>query len=554
MRSMKVMLTWLITRVSSPPQVVKDRSKYLATNQDSAGARAGSVSAHIFNLVKMAYRRDNVKDDWPGEERVKTRKHAKRSFSQIGIVALSLFGAGVVVYSLVTPTHKPPMPQPIQQDGDNPRWPFVIDDSKIQKVKYDIENLDENVTWDTELGPLKVETKEDVMIADSKSYVNTLTDLYHSARQQASDTIQQADLLRKSNSKDSFVKTSDPLPKVKSVKEAPLNPKDFALKQEDWDLTDKPVELVDKDFVDSFKRLGERLRIFIKQWEKYERLYYEVIVPSWSLDRSAEGQEYKVQQGKPVDFTLPRGFSQRLVDDYRAYIGKFENLMFPWIKPYHASLLDYKRELLLNGQRGIVLAVGKDQVHLGLFLVRSIRFVHKSKLPIEVWHIGEDDLPGWVRGYLASYPDVAVRDITKVFDMGVLGLKGWDVKPFAMLASRFREVMFMDADAVFLESPDSLFEHPSYVRTGSLFYHDRMTMMGGDDRHVNFVKSFVPEPYSETLKSNWMFEKKTVHVQESGVVLVDKVKHFRGFLGTAKMNEIDARDKITYHIVRFVEI
>ncbi len=197
------------------------------------------------------------------------------------------------------------------------------------------------------------------------------------------------------------------------------------------------------------------------------------------------------------------------------------------------------------------MAVGNGHVKLATFVIKSIRLLGCT-LPIEVWHIGEGDLSQSSQAALADLGDVSVRDITRVFNQSIVGLRGWDVKPYSILASRFREVIFVDADAVFLRNPELLLQDPMYKETGTLFYYDRRTLFGGDDEHLNFVKTLVPDPPSPTLLRNGMYMKKTVHFQESGVVVIDKLRHLEGLLGTCKMNEREAREKVTYKIVRLV--
>jgi hypothetical protein len=67
------------------------------------------------------------------------------------------------------------------------------------------------------------------------------------------------------------------------------------------------------------------------------------------------------------------------------------------------------------------------------------------------------------------------------------------VKPYAALMSSFEEVILMDADACFLRAPELLFDHPEYLRTGSLFFHDRI-LPGPKKGSVHWALSFLPDP------------------------------------------------------------
>jgi hypothetical protein len=51
-------------------------------------------------------------------------------------------------------------------------------------------------------------------------------------------------------------------------------------------------------------------------------------------------------------------------------------------------------------------------------------------------------------------------------------LHGWAVKPYAMLHSRFREVLLLDADNVPVVNPEFLFDAPEYKSAGAVFWPD----------------------------------------------------------------------------------
>lgn len=51
-------------------------------------------------------------------------------------------------------------------------------------------------------------------------------------------------------------------------------------------------------------------------------------------------------------------------------------------------------------------------------------------------------------------------------------LGGWELKPYAILHSAFREVLFLDADNVPVVNPEFLFESPQFRRFGAIFWPD----------------------------------------------------------------------------------
>jgi alpha 1,3-mannosyltransferase len=57
------------------------------------------------------------------------------------------------------------------------------------------------------------------------------------------------------------------------------------------------------------------------------------------------------------------------------------------------------------------------------------------------------------------------------------------MKPFAVVVSRFRKTILVDADVIFLQKPETIFDvHTGMNSTGSLFYHDRAYKMEGKRR------------------------------------------------------------------------
>ncbi|GMF35668.1 unnamed protein product [Phytophthora lilii] len=53
--------------------------------------------------------------------------------------------------------------------------------------------------------------------------------------------------------------------------------------------------------------------------------------------------------------------------------------------------------------------------------------------------------------------------------------RGFDIKVLAVVYSRFQEVMLLDADTLFFQSPMSLWDISKYKKTGTLFFNDRIS-------------------------------------------------------------------------------
>ena len=116
-------------------------------------------------------------------------------------------------------------------------------------------------------------------------------------------------------------------------------------------------------------------------------------------------------------------------------------------------------------------------VNLTLSSCAAVQNVFGSSIPIEVMFAGSNDLDIEKQNAMKSlHKNVSVVDILHVFDESIVGLQGggWAIKPFAIMASSFEQVIMADADCVFLQSPEAAFDDPGYIASGTLFFHDRV--------------------------------------------------------------------------------
>ncbi|RLN11159.1 hypothetical protein BBJ28_00017074 [Nothophytophthora sp. Chile5] len=143
--------------------------------------------------------------------------------------------------------------------------------------------------------------------------------------------------------------------------------------------------------------------------------------------------------------------------------------------------------------RGIVLPLFDGIAALGLSLIMELRAMSVD-LPVEVPHcgdlsdslqrtVGEKDDLGVVRFYdvceLAAQTSSALDASRKVFCQSMRNchrsFRSFDIKLLAVAYSRFEELMLLDADTIFFETPMSLWDSEKYRTTGTLFFHDRLS-------------------------------------------------------------------------------
>jgi hypothetical protein len=171
--------------------------------------------------------------------------------------------------------------------------------------------------------------------------------------------------------------------------------------------------------------------------------------------------------------------------------------------------------------RGIVICAGGARLFTCAWVAIGIlRRVLGCRLPIEVWHLGSVEMGPPMRALLEGW-DVEVVDALQLaerYPVRILG--GWELKPYAIVHSRFREVFLLDADNVALIDPASLFELPEYAATGAIFWPDIVRL-----RADNPIWEVCGVAYRSTPSF------------ESGQLLVDKQRCWQALQLTLHMNQ-----------------
>jgi hypothetical protein len=190
-----------------------------------------------------------------------------------------------------------------------------------------------------------------------------------------------------------------------------------------------------------------------------------------------------------------------------------------------------------NG-RGIVIAAGGlKYLPCAWVCIKMLRQLG-CKLPVEVWHLGNHEMPDGMQNLLASL-NVNCIDATAVSQKyPARRLGGWELKAYSIIHSRFREVLLLDADNVVTVDPSFLFHTEPYLATGAIFWPDYNRL--AEDRMIWQLTGipFRLEPEFE-----------------SGQIVVDKVKCWAALSLTMWLNEYSDfwyrhvhGDKETFHL------
>ncbi|KAJ3262005.1 hypothetical protein HK103_003848 [Boothiomyces macroporosus] len=228
------------------------------------------------------------------------------------------------------------------------------------------------------------------------------------------------------------------------------------------------------------------------------------------------------------------------------YTYDFESQMidqslFPWL---HTNSVRMRKSFKGNG---IVMSVSDNYTEFALSTLSMIRVVHKCNLPVEIFYIGDKDLSESSRRRLLKIKNTKLFDLTKIFDNDIIQLYGWDSKPFALLASSFRNAMIIDADTVFLQSPSLLFKDPQFILHRALFFQDRKVYML-DYAGKLWIETILQDDLSETAKNYDILNWKSLHQQESGVVLIDKKLRLPGLLAACTLNMGQVKNTTYDHV------
>ncbi|KAL4935340.1 hypothetical protein BDV06DRAFT_234427 [Aspergillus oleicola] len=281
--------------------------------------------------------------------------------------------------------------------------------------------------------------------------------------------------------------------------------------------------------------LAVRTRHFRKMYEAWEEVHSDPSEDPSSFYMRGKVKTY-IQNHPEIAAELGMSTEKlgHLFEEYESVMNNLSSTLFPWTLPYPTDLMKFHVRHY-EGGKGIVFLTG--DLHAPMLLT-SIPIIRKlgCNLPIEVFFYGNLDLSWDVREQLETLPGVIARGINFLIDSGDWQLDFWAGKPWAMLLSSFREVMFIDADSLFFQNPEKLFNDEIYLQTGALFFKDRMI---APESKRQFLQNILPQPISDKAQESRFWTGESGHMQESGVVVVNKWKHFVTLLLVARLNGPD---------------
>jgi hypothetical protein len=148
--------------------------------------------------------------------------------------------------------------------------------------------------------------------------------------------------------------------------------------------------------------------------------------------------------------------------------------------------------------RGIVICGGGITYFTNVWIAISLLRHVGCQLPIQLWHLGKEELDPYMSELIAplGVECVDANDVSAIHPARIL--RGWELKPFAILHSPFREVMLLDADNFVATNPEFLFDSFEYCDTGALFWPDANRVRADNPAWGVFGVPFGDEPEFES--------------------------------------------------------
>ncbi|MDA0990516.1 MAG: hypothetical protein O3A51_07175 [Verrucomicrobia bacterium] len=124
-----------------------------------------------------------------------------------------------------------------------------------------------------------------------------------------------------------------------------------------------------------------------------------------------------------------------------------------------------------TADKGIVICAGGQRLLTNTYVNITVLRKLGCTLPIEVWYRNRWELDAVARAMFDHLGPIEFRR-GDAQPMEWRTLNGWELKPYAILNSRFARVLLLDADNTPVRNPTFLFDTPEFQEHGALFWPD----------------------------------------------------------------------------------
>lgn len=126
-----------------------------------------------------------------------------------------------------------------------------------------------------------------------------------------------------------------------------------------------------------------------------------------------------------------------------------------------------------NKPKGIVTCGGGVTYFTCAYIMVRMLRSWGCTLPVELWYLGSKEMTQEMIDIISPYGVVCIDAYKVRKEFPAKTLNGWELKPYAILHSKFDEVFFIDADNVPLINLEIFFNDAEYKTKGSLFWPDQ---------------------------------------------------------------------------------
>ena len=122
--------------------------------------------------------------------------------------------------------------------------------------------------------------------------------------------------------------------------------------------------------------------------------------------------------------------------------------------------------------KGIVICAGGPELFANAWVCVNMLRHLGCQLPIQIWHLGPQEVDERMKTLVNGLGVDCVDALEMRRHHPTRRLGGWELKPYSIIHSPFKEVLFLDADNVPVLNPEFLFESPQFQETGAIFWPD----------------------------------------------------------------------------------
>ncbi|KAJ3130678.1 hypothetical protein HK100_007717, partial [Physocladia obscura] len=182
---------------------------------------------------------------------------------------------------------------------------------------------------------------------------------------------------------------------------------------------------------------------------------------------------------------------------------------------------------------GIVMVVATGKEDEAVAVLEQIRTRWNCVLPAEIFP--EDD-------ELEQSSFVRIKNVS-FGDFGIFkGVKeevsGSHRKPFAILASSFKRVIFIDSNVILLQTPEKLLQKSAFLEAGALFFRaQKSEPTSGQSRWIRWFMKYTTSNYANTHNNRFLNETSS-HEMDENIMVFDKTRTsvVHGLLATSHLN------------------